>query len=368
MKPSKAIQSSFKLLAIGISSFLLSTASFALPEVSEDKGWTGYVAFGGGYADITSNEIAGNRLLDLDKDPWNGNNQKASSRSEGFASIGGEVTWTLGRRNAVFLGSSMVDRLTQNGVLQLGWRKTTDSAGTFQVGFLTNPTPTPARIYNDPYNDDGSNRGVTDQTTKGARFQWDKIFNTNFELTLTTLTNDIDSENSGAGYSGVCAANCQRSLDREGDLMKAEIGYLFKLFGGDHLLRPSVEFNDFDADGDAKDYDGVMGKLTYSWVPDGNWGFVSNVTYGERDYDTVNPIFAIGGNGPEQDTDIIVIDASLLYDLPFGNENRWQLVTNVTYGEGDSDIDFHDSEITKVSANVLYKFGKVTRGRDRIKN
>jgi hypothetical protein len=58
----------------------------------------------------------------------------------------------------------------------------------------------------------------------------------------------------------------------------------------------------------------------------------------------------------------------LLYDLPFGNENRWQLVTNVTYGEGDSDMDFYDSEITKISALVLYKFGKQTRARDRIKN
>jgi hypothetical protein len=363
MKPSLLGQTTRKntaAIALGIGGFLLSTASFALPEVSEDKGFTGYVAFGGGYADITSNTIAGNRLLDLDKDPWNGNNQKASSRSEGFASIGGEVTWTLGRRNAVFLGSSMVDRLTQNGVLQLGWRKSTDSAGTFQLGFLTNPTPTPARIYNDPFDDSGDNRGVTDQTTKGARFQWDRIFSTNFEFTLTTLTNDINTENSGLEL-GLSQAD-RRSLDREGDLIKAEVGYLFKLFGGNHLLRPSIEFNDFDADGDSQDYDGVMGKLTYSWLPDGNWGFVSNVTYGERDYDTVNPVFGI-----EQDTDVIVVDASLLYDLPFGDEKRWQLVTNVTYGEGDSDMDFYDSEITKISANVLYKFGKQTRGRDRIK-
>ena len=348
------------LIILTLGSVIWSSASFALPEVSEEKGWSGYVGGGIAVTEITSNTVAGNRLMDLDHDPWNGNNEKADSRSEGYGLVTGEVTWTLGRRNALFLGTSMIDQLTQQGAQQFGWRKTTDSAGTFQVGAITSGA-LPTRVYNDPYNNSGANRGVTDQTTSGLRLGWDRIFSTAFEVTLTALDVEIDTENSGA-TQGLTAAEV-RSLDREGDLVKLEVGYLFKLFGGDHLLRPAIIATDFDADGDAMDYDGAMAKITYSWIGGDAWSFVSNLSYGERDYDNANPVFGI-----EQDTDIVAIDASLIYDLPFGGERRWQLVTRALYADGDSDIDFHDQEAISGSVAVLYHFGNYAKAKERFKN
>jgi len=36
---------------------------------------------------------------------------------------------------------------------------------------------------------------------------------------------------------------------------------------------------------------------------------------------------------------------------------RWQAVGSVRWGEGDSDVAFHDSEIFMISAGVIYRFG-----------
>ncbi|MCP4002355.1 MAG: DUF2860 domain-containing protein [Gammaproteobacteria bacterium] len=341
-----------------LTSLLLSASSFAIiPEVSEEKGWAGFVAGGIGWADITSNTVAGNKFFDLGRAPWDGTNTKANSRSKTHGIVGGQVTWTLSGRNALFFGTSLIDELTQSGVMQLGWRKSTHSVGTFQIGILKDPAPIPSRIYTDPFANNSGPRSETDQNSAGIRLGWDRIFNTAFEVTLTALNYDIDSERSGQGYTGLggCDAACIALLDREGDLTQFEVGYLFKFGNNKHLLRPGVTFSDFDADGNANDYDSTVAKVTYSWHGLENYTFVSNVSFGEQDFDTVNPLAVFGGQ--EQDTDIFVIDASVIYNLPFGNKNRWQLVTHALYGEGDSDINFYDTEATQVSATVLYHFG-----------
>jgi hypothetical protein len=46
----------------------------------------------------------------------------------------------------------------------------------------------------------------------------------------------------------------------------------------------------------------------------------------------------------------------LFYRLPI-ESGRWQAVGSVLWGEGDSDVDFHDSEIFMISAGVMYRFG-----------
>jgi len=64
-----------------------------------------------------------------------------------------------------------------------------------------------------------------------------------------------------------------------------------------------------------------------------------------------NPIF-----GARTDTVGIVVDTKLFYRLPF-ESGRLQAVGSVLWGEGDSDVAFHDSEIFMINAGVMYRFG-----------
>ncbi len=55
----------------------------------------------------------------------------------------------------------------------------------------------------------------------------------------------------------------------------------------------------------------------------------------------------------DREGDAISSDA---YRLP-AESGRWQAVGSVFWGEDDSDVDFHDAEITSVSLGLLYCFG-----------
>jgi hypothetical protein len=338
---------------MGLAVVLVPAISFALPEVSEEKGWSGYVAVGASYTDVKSNTIVGNKLADFGEKRISSINQRNESTDDTFPAITGEARWTLGRRNQLFIGSSVEDKVKLDGVAQLGWRKTTDSAGTFQVSLLSTNT-IPSEVWDDPYRveTDAANNGQrrdTDRDGNGARFQWDRIFGTNFEVQLTARDIDIDHEASGESACGGLDTVCARSLARDGDFRKLAVGYLFS-FGENHALRPEISAASMNADGQAKDYDQTNLKLTYTYFGD-IFTFISNVVVGEQDFDNNNPLY-----GDEQDSDIAAIDASLFYKLPT-DSGRWQLVGNVLYGDIDSDIDFHDSEVFSVAALVQYRFG-----------
>jgi hypothetical protein len=77
----------------------------------------------------------------------------------------------------------------------------------------------------------------------------------------------------------------------------------------------------------------------------------SNLAYGGTSFDARNPIF-----GARTDANGFVVDTTLFYRLPIEG-GRWQAVGSVLWGEGDSDVDFHDIEILMISAGVMYRFG-----------
>jgi hypothetical protein len=77
----------------------------------------------------------------------------------------------------------------------------------------------------------------------------------------------------------------------------------------------------------------------------------SNLAYGSSSFDARNPIF-----GAHTDADGIVVDTTLFYRLPF-ESGRWQAVSSVLWGEGDSDVDFHDNEIFMITIGAMYRFG-----------
>ena len=228
-------------------------------------------------------------------------------------------------------------------------REDLGSAGALQGGFLFSGIPT--QVWEDPYAE-GVRRRETDRDSTGLRLQWDRILGSALELTFSWRDISIDTERSGEGITSVtCAAACQDLLRRDGDQYSFDVSYLYRLgVGGRHLVRPMVRYTIDDREGEAISGDAYRLQLSYVFIGQG-YSVASNVAFGGSSFDARNPIF-----GERTDSDGLVVDTTLFYRLPV-ESGRWQAVGSVLWGEGDSDVAFHDTEIFMINAGVMYRFG-----------
>jgi hypothetical protein len=335
----------FRTLVIAIAAF--PALALALPDVPEKPGWSGFVALGAGYTEIKSNTAAGNRLVDGGKDTISDINQPPESSDDFHPVPTGEVNWTLGRRNELFLGTSLEDAVAFDGAFQFGWRKQANLAGIFQLGILFSQL-IPAEVWADPYLA-GTPRNKIDRDSTGLRFQWDKIFGTRLEWTLSYRDIDIESEASGQNVAG-CDAACQSLLVRDGNFYETRLSWVFNL-GNGHILRPLVGYRRMDTKGDAVSYDAPMIQLTYSYLGGEKFSVVTNAVVGAKNFDKANPLY-----GVKQDSKNLKFDATLFYKLPTASR-RWALFGAASWADLDSDINFHDNEFFNVSLGALYRFG-----------
>jgi hypothetical protein len=319
----------------------------ALPNVPEQQGWSGFLGFGAGYTDIKSNTVAGNRLVDGGKNTISDINQSPESSDDFHPAANGEVAYTFGNRNQIFFGTSLEDAVTFDGAMQLGWRKQADRPGIFQVGVLVT-SAVPAEVWEDPYQT-GTARSDTDRDGPGLRFQWDRIFGTQLEWTLTYRDIDIDTERSGQNVPG-CTATCQALLDRNADFFGTRLAWQFNL-GKGHILTPLVGYRNMDAEGDAVSYDDTYLQLTYGYLGGDKFTVVVNALIGGQDFDEANPLYGI-----KQDSDIVLLNATLFYKLSFDSQ-RWQMFSTIQWAESDSDINFHDNELFQIVIGAMYRFG-----------
>jgi hypothetical protein len=324
-------------------------AALAIEPIPTTPGWRGFVVAGGGYADLKSNTVAGNNLIEIGQPVIDSVTQGPRSDDTFHPVITGEINYTFGGGWQAFFGTSLEDAVTLDGVTQLGMRKDLDGAGILQGGLLFSGIPT--QVWEDPYAE-GVRREETDRDSAGVRLEWDRILGSAFDVTLSYRDISIDTERSGEGVTSVaCNIACQDLLQRDGEQYSFDVSYLYRLGeGGRHLVRPLIRYTTDDRDGDAMSSDGYRLQLSYVFLGQG-YSVASNVAYGSSSFDARNPIF-----GARTDTDGIVVDSTLFYRLPI-ESGRWQAVGSVLWGEGDSDVDFHDSEIFMISAGVMYRFG-----------
>jgi hypothetical protein len=323
------------------------SANAVIENIPTDGGWGGFIIFGGGFTDIESNTVAGNKLIDIGKESIDSINQGAQSDDTAHAVVSGQVKYTFGDQWQVYLGSSVLNQVTMDYAQQLAIRKQTDSGQKFSAGFLLNAA-IPTEVWQDPYQTNGD-RNDTDRDAPGLRLEWDKILGSGANLTLSYRDIDIDKERSGQFTTDVvCDAGCQNDLRRDGDSLTLEAAWAFRL-SSRHRLRPFVQWYDDDRDGNAYDYDGYGVGVT--WALEGETFTLSTTgQYIDQDYDNNNPIY-----GREQDTDGYVLNGNLFYKL--SQDGRWQAVGTVTYGDLDSDIDFHDNKLFQFTLGAYFSFG-----------
>lgn len=339
----------FRLSLLATVMLGVAPAASAIEPIPSTPGWRGFVVVGGGYADLKSNTVAGNNLIDIGQPVIDSLTQRPRSDDTFHPVVTGEINYSFGNGWQAFFGTSLEDAVTLDGVTQLGARKDLGSAGILQGGFLFSGIPT--QVWEDPYAE-GVRRDETDRDSTGLRVEWDRILGSAFDLTFSYRDISIDTERSGEGVTSVaCDATCQTLLRRDGDQYLFDASYLYRLGEGQrHLVRPMVRYTVDDREGEAISGDGYRLQLSYVFLGQG-YSVASNLAYGSSSQDARNPIF-----GTRTDTDGVVVDTTLFYRLPVEG-GRWQAVGSVLWGEGDSDVDFHDSEIFMISVGAMYRFG-----------
>ncbi len=318
----------------------------AIEPIPEETGLSGYLLLGAGVTDLKSNTVVGNDIIDVGDDTISSIFQKPESDDSAHPILGVELKYTLPGRNQIFLGSSLEDRLTMDFANQLGWRKQTETAGSFQIGLLL-PEPS-IEVWEDPYLE-GEPRKEVDRDSQGLRFEWDNIMGSAFGFLVQGRDIEIDPERSGSDPGLGCDAQCQDLLDRNGDQYVARGWYRYVL-SPSHILEPQLRFRREDRDGDAISRDAWAMQLAYAYIRP-PWTVVSNLLYGQSSYDKPNPLY-----GRRQDADTVSVDATVLYDLAT-ESGRWQLTGSVFWGNSDSDIRFHDNELAQIAVGIIYNFG-----------
>lgn len=316
----------------------------AIPNIPEGEGWGGWLVLGVGYTDIESNTVAGNKLVDVGKDTIGSINDSAQSDDTGHGAFSGQASYTFGDKYQAFLGSSIIDRLTLDFTQQLGLRKQFDDGQKLSVGLLFGAIP--SEVWEDPYQTETA-RSDTDRDSTGLRVEWDSILGTGGNITADFREIEIDNDLIGTNV-GDCDLTCQTDLKRDGDSVRIEGGWLFKL-GDNHMIRPAVRLSDYDADGDAQDRDTTTALITWTYMAPAFTLAVSGALT-DTSFDNPNPVYGI-----KQDADGFLVDATIFYDI--SKNGLWQIFGNVAYGESDSDIDFHDNEITTLTLGVYRAFG-----------
>jgi hypothetical protein len=343
--------SRFSAMHLALGASLIAPLASSIEPIPETPGWRGFVVVGAGYTDVKSNLVPGNDLIDVGRDTIVSINDTAQSDDATHPIVGGEVNYTFGNQWQVFLGTSLEDAVTLDGVAQFGVRKGLGGAGILQGGFLFSGLPN--EVWEDPYAE-GVQRESTDRDSSGLRLQWDRILGSAFEFTVSYRDIEVDTERSGQGVTSVlCDAACQDLLRRDGDQVSLDLSYRFRP-GPHHLLRPMVRYTSHELDGNAMSGDAYRLQLSYVYVG-GAYTLVGNIAMGGRDHDEANPLYGI-----KTDSDRPAVDATLFYRLPSAS-GRWQIVGNVLWGDDDSDVDFHDTEVFQISLGAMYRFGAAGR-------
>lgn len=319
----------------------------ALDPLPEESGFSGYVNLGVGTGSLESNFLARIAGIDIDLGDETINDfGSPDDQSITAPAINLNVGYTFdNRKTRIFLGNDLEDFLQFDRSTLLALRHDFDRVGSVQFAFLTSAFPG-TEVWADPYllNEKRKN---TESRSTGGRITWDKIFGSNFEVKATARKREIDDEFSGNGL-GLSQAE-RNLLDREGDINRLELGYWANFDNGTHVLRPSVAYIDRDLDGGAMAQDGYEMALSYAYVTS-SFRWVNNALYQSLDGDKVNPIF-----NKTNDEDVVALATQMFFPGLFGLE-KWTPNLSLIWAEGDSDIDFNDTNGWMFNVSMFRRF------------
>jgi hypothetical protein len=343
--PMISSRQTIRLLSAAVLACTVTPAFASDDRISTNPGFHGNVLFGGGYIDLESNLVSGNKLIDVKDSSIQSVNQSPESNDDAFPIISGEVNYAFGDRWEAFFGGSLEDYVTLDFNTRLGLRKQWDQVGIMGLSLLF--TGLPAEVWEDPYLA-GTPRSDTDRDSSGLRLDWWHILESNFYLQLVTREIDIDNEASGTDPALGLTPDEILLLRRDGDDRRITVGYRWE--NGPHTLQPEITIGEDDRDGDAVAADTSAVQLTYSYKAT-DWRWVSTAQYFNADHDAANPVY-----DRRIDSDGYALSLAGFRKLHVG-DNNWSAYGSLTYADSDSDVDFHDATAFGLTLGVAYFFG-----------
>lgn len=328
-------------LMLAVSLGLLSQAAMAeMAPIPQQSGFSGFGLLGAGYSKVDSNVVVG-----PDDDASRRLNSLSSQTSSdaGKADINLDLRYTFAdTRTQLFLGNLIQDAVRLDFTQQFGVRQQFGDKGIVSAAYVFSGIP--GDVWSDPYK--VGDRETTDRKSNGLRLGWDGIWGSQFSTNYTVRSIDIENEQSGSALALTPAQ--QASLDRNGKMQTLDLAYNFVGPQGS-VLSPMISYTRNDADGDAASYDRTALQLTYA-LRQAKYSLVTNVAFGQLEYDEVNPVF-----GRIVKADEWGVNANFFW------HSLWDVkplsaIFSASYGNSDANVDFFDTELSRVSAGLMYSF------------
>lgn len=200
-------------------------------------------------------------------------------------------------------------------------------------------------VWKDPFLV-GSDRETTDQHVGGGRVALENIYGSPFSLKYAIATSSVDDESSGV--SQLTDAADIDLLKRDSLYQRIEVGMTLPIDRG-ILLKPSLQYTNRNADGDANSYDQLTAQLSLLVFRE-RYSVVTTINAGLSRYEANNPIFS-----EKQDSEQFGILSIYSYNKPF-NWDKWSWTLMAGYSQENSDITFYDTDGFIVSTGLVFEY------------
>nr|WP_159063648.1 DUF2860 family protein [Thaumasiovibrio occultus] len=255
----------------------------------------------------------------------------------------GNLTYTFAdKRNQLFFGASRADVAIGRLHFDIGYRHWLEDGTRLSLSFI--PGIMDNEMWLDPYVT-GSQRQITDSQSSAVRLEARQLFGTGLSTEIAAGQIEMDQESSGQTQFG---QEVSQLLDRNADVLFAEIGYSFAINRG-LILRTAANYVNYDADGAAVAYDQLGVEMTLV-VATRTQSIITTLSYGDFTYDTVHPLF-----DQTRDEDQWSVFVAYEYRNLLGWDN-WSLVSLLGYTDKSANIAFFEEESWLTSVGINYRF------------
>jgi len=320
----------------------------AIEPIPQEAGWSGLVNIGVAYFEGKTNMVAGvdTVSIDIGNPVIDSLSEEPESESFGMPQLNLNIKYTFSTQTQLFIGSSMEDILQFDTASVSGVRQQFSDRSIIEFSLVSTPIFVPVQVWQDPYVV-GVERQETDRTSLGPRIDYFNILGSGFGVQYTQRETELDEELSGTTQLSLTPAQAQL-LDREGDVKRLVGYYRFPPIGR-NIFEVRLSQRSDDLDGKAMSGDENQIQVTHVYLGE-RFTAASNIFVGQKDFDAVNPVFAI-----TREDDTIGLGFVLLDKKLFGSKD-WYGQASAVWVDLDTNIDFYDASSTMVSVGAQYRF------------
>ena len=330
----------FKKISCSLLVLCVSQSSIARP-LSDKVGWDFALSINAFYSSGQS-QLNTSTENQITKDL----NNNGESVSSGFIVPLGKAFYTLDSlKTQLYFDANNSDQISTNGFqYEFGVKHQfyDDSKLTFAVFPKLS-------IYNEVWEDpflEDSERSETQQRVGGARIAIEQILTSPFTVKYAIASSSIEDEFSGQMQN--LTSNEVDSLARDSIYQRISIETMFPIYKG-IFLKPTLEKNQRDAEGEANSYEDFALKLGVLIFRERSF-WATTLSMGVQNYQGINPIF-----DKKQDLVYGSLSSIFSYKAPLNLKN-WDWTVLASYTQKHSDIDFYDSRSMSILTAMTYYF------------